>query len=301
MRLKILWRIMVIYIAITLFFPTALVAKENISIRILFTHNSNGKLVNCHCRNDHYGGLAERIDFIRSYRKKQPEFLLVDSGGYFGLSDTDRKMRLILILMDKMGYDALGVGDQELYQGLRFFRDVSGNNSKKIINASIRTNEGKEVFSPYKIISVKDVKLGIIGLVSPETFRFLPEDNQDFIVEQPDSVLKRVMPSLEKSCDYILVLSQMGIDKDKEIAKKWSDIDLIIGGHSQTLLSKPVVIGKCRIVQAGSYARRVGEISLSFNSSKNINRFAYELHEITDTYTIPSDIQGIMNNYLKEK
>ena len=86
---------------------------------------------------------------------------------------------------------------------------------------------------------------------------------------------------------------------DEHIAEMWPDIDLIIGGHSQTLLEEALDISGCRIVQAGRNGGRVGEIILTFDTSKKVKKFSYNLFELTDEYTIPPDIQLIMDKMLQ--
>jgi len=274
-------------------------AKENISVRILFTNNSNGKLVDCNCRSDPYGGLSERVDLIRSYRDKYPDVLLLDSGGYFGLSNIERKGNIILKLMEIMEYEACGIGDQELYHGLGKFFELFGWYRDRIINASLYTKDGESLFSPYRIVTVKGITIGVSGLASNETFKYFPEDYKDFTVEKPDSTLGRILPILKSTCDYIIILSQMGVKMDEKVAEKWSDIDLIIGGHSQTLLKKALTIMDCRIVQAGKNGGRVGEIILTFDTSKKMNTFSYHLLEVTKKYKILPDVQLLIDEFSK--
>jgi len=266
-------------------------------VRVLFTNNSNGKLVSCNCPNDPFGGLAERVALIRTYREKNGDsFLLLDSGGFWGLSNIERNGPLVLKLMDIMGYAAWGVGDQELYNGLATFLKLSEPWRKKIITASISSAEGDSLFVPYRVVTLNGIRLGITGIASPgETFRYFPEERKDFSVEEPDVALGRVMTVLERSSDYIIVLSQMGADVDREIAARWPGIDLIIGGHSQTLIEQPVTVSQCRIVQAGRNAGRVGEIVLVFDVAKNVIDFSYHLMEVNDTYMIPVDILEFLN------
>ena len=269
-------------------------AEAESTVRILFTNNSNGKLVDCNCPTDPYGGLAERVNLIREYREYYSEFLLLDSGGYLGLSDVERRGSVVLKLMGIMEYDAWGIGDQELYHGLARFLSRFGSSCDSIVNASLSTKDGKPVFTPYRIFTVQDVRIGILGLLAEETFRFFPADNRDFTVENPDSTLTRFFPELKRSCDYIVVLSQMGREKDVETAKKWPGIDLIIGGHSQTLLEKAIHVSDCHIVQAGKNGGRVGEILVRFDPEKKVTDFEYKLFEVTDRYKISPDIQKII-------
>ena len=263
--------------------------KETV-VRILFTNNSNGKLENCHCRNDHTAGLAERVGFIRTYREKHSDILLLDSGGYLGLSDEERKGPVVFRLMDIMGYDAWGIGDQELYGSFKRFMSLFGKYTDRIINASLVDDKGKTVFKAYQIFTIGDVRIGVTGLFSTETFKFFPDRSRDFAFENPDVILERLLPVLRKSCDYVVVLSQMGKNEDVALAEKWQDIDLIIGGHSQTLLDSAMDVSGCRIVQAGKGGGRVGEIVLTFDRSGKLKNFTYKLIELDETYTIPDDI-----------
>ena len=274
-------------------------SNEKITVRILFTNNSNGKLVNCNCRSDPFGGLAERVDLVRSYRRKFPDVLLLDSGGYFGLYGIERKGSLILELMDEMKYNAYGIGDQELYHGLEWFLELFGRYRGRIINASLHDTTGAAVFLSYKIATVNGIRIGITGLVSKKTFKYFPEENKDFSYETPDATLGRILPALKDSCDYIVVLSQMGMEMDRVVAERWNGINLIIGGHSQTLLEKAVTVSDCRIVQAGKNGGRVGEIVLTFDTSKTVTSFTYHLLDITKKYSIPEDIQLLLDKLIK--
>ena len=272
-------------------------AQKVTTVRILFTNNSNGKLENCHCRNDSTGGLAERVGFVRKYREQHPEFLLLDSGGYLGLSDVERKGPKVFELMGIMGYDAWGIGDQELYKGFRRFMESFGDQTGRLINASLVDSIGKPVFKPYQIFEIGDIRIGVIGVFSAETFRFFPDESRDFTFENPDAVLDRLAPEVKKSADFIVLLSQMGRIEDVKLAGRRKDIDLIIGGHSQTLLNEAQSVSGCKIVQAGKGGGRVGEIILTFDvQKKQLLDFTYKLIELDESYPIPEDIKPLIKD-----
>jgi 2',3'-cyclic-nucleotide 2'-phosphodiesterase (5'-nucleotidase family) len=274
----------------------AAAAEGERTVRVLFTNNSNGKLTDCHCRNDPFGGLAERVSFVREYRGRYPGVLLLDSGGYFGLSDVDRKGPVVVNLMTLMGYDAWGVGDQELYRGLERFTTLISGSRGRVLSASIKTKSGEPVFAPYRIFTVDSVRVAVTGLVAPETFAFFPKEAADFSYDTPEEVLARVLPDLRKSADYVIVLSQMGMSADKRIAGKVRGVDLIIGGHSQTLLEKEENVSGCRIVQAGKGGGRVGEAVIIFDSARRVKKFSYRLIEVGDAYRVPQDVLAILDS-----
>ena len=268
-------------------------------VRILFTNNSNGKLTDCNCPSDPFGGLGERVALIREYKETYPRFLLLDSGGYLGLTRSKDKSVAVFRLMETMGYAAYGIGDQELYYSLGTFLGRYGRWKESILSATILDCKGGLVFEPYRIFTESGVRVAVVGLSSGETFRFFPDDSRDFSVTDPDSVLGDLLPAIESESDYIVVLSQMGRERDQALAKRWPGIDLIIGGHSQTLIEKAIVIGDCRIVQAGKGGGRVGEIVLKFGAGSKPESFSYKLFEVGGRYTIPDDILSEFGNAMK--
>ncbi len=265
-------------------------------LRILFTNNSNGKLKDCNCPNDPYGGLAERVGFIRDYTSGRDNALILDSGGYLGLYRVEQYAPVVFALMDEMGYDACGVGDQELFNGLGTFLDLAGEHRDKILSAVIRTKDDEPVFDPYRIFTAGGVRVGVIGVAGAETFRMFPAERMDdFAVADLDETLKTILPGVEGSCEYVVVLSQLGREGDIGLAKRWPAIDLIIGGHSQTLLEEAVRVGDCRIVQAGKGGGRVGEIVAYFREDGSLDSFRYRLVNIDDEeYPIPDDIRPMI-------
>jgi len=264
-------------------------------VRILFTNNSNGKLVDCNCRNDPFGGLAERASLIREYRLLYPDMLLLDSGGYLGLSDVDRKGPVVFKLMEIMGYNAWGVGEQELYRGMSRFHTLSEGYHERMVSATLMDTNGEKLFHPWRIFTVDSVRIAVIGISGAESFTWLPKDNMDFACRQPDSTLAELLPMLRRSSDFIVVLSQLGRKSDEALVKRIQGIDLIIGGHSQTLIEEPIVISGCRIVQAGKNGGHVGEIIVTFDKGKKIKNVTYKLLEVSKRYTILPEIKTIID------
>jgi len=267
---------------------------EPVAVRILFTNNANGKLTACDCPDDPYGGLAERVSLVTAYRETNDDIVLVDSGGYFGLTEDTPEGRLILNLMARMGYDVIGVGDQEVFQGLGTFLDRYGAYRGQMVNAALRDSRNNSVFEPYRIVTAGGIRIGIIGLVSEETFRFFPGERHDFMVADPDSVMTHLLPALADSCDYIMVLSQMGVEGDRRFAEKWPVVGLIIGGHSQTLLAEPLIVNGTVIVQAGKNGSRVGEIILTREPDGTPGIESYRLIEVKGEYPVGPDIRELL-------
>jgi 5'-nucleotidase len=83
----------------------------------------------------------------------------------------------------------------------------------------------------------------------------------------------------KEKADLVICLSHGGIKKDKNgswagedvsLAEKVPEIDVIISGHTHTLLDKPLIINGKPIVQAGSYGRGLGRLELEISHGKVI-------------------------------
>ncbi len=87
---------------------------------------------------------------------------------------------------------------------------------------------------------------------------------------------------IDKKCDLIICLSHIGYHysnvpervSDLKLARVTKNIDLIIGGHTHTFLSKPTIEknieGKNVLInQVGCYGLYLGKIDFYFDTNKN--------------------------------
>ena len=241
------------------------------------------------------GGFAKRASLFRELVTINPNTLIFDAGDifqgtpYFNFFQGE----LELNLMKKMGYNAATIGNHEFDAGLKTFKKNILNNNFQFIssNYDFTNTELEGLIDKYKIYNKGGIKIGVFGLgielkglVSPslygETRYYDPVD----IAKDISSKLK-----FEKGCDLVVCISHLGHqyqnDKisDIELAKLTSNIDLIIGGHTHTLLKEPLILynylGEEVIInQVGSSGVFVGKIDFNFtNDNKSSNKSIVEV------------------------
>jgi 5'-nucleotidase len=94
-------------------------------------------------------------------------------------------------------------------------------------------------------------------------------------------------------------LSADGKGPDAELATKAPGIDVIVGGHSHTLLAQPVVVGGTIIVQAGAYGEQLGRLELDVVDGKaSVEKFS--LLPVDDTVAGDAQIQQAVQGYIAE-
>lgn len=127
------------------------------------------------------------------------------------------------------------------------------------------------------------VKIRIMSFVSSETFALYPETfTQKIYFGDLKNQLKE-----GKNADFLILLSHAITGENRKIAEEFKEIDLIIGGHSQELLNKPLKAGNAMIVHAGGNLERAGKLVLRFGADKKLSDYAYELAPLTNE--IPDD------------
>lgn len=227
------------------------------------------------------GGAAIRAEIINRIRTKEKHVLLLDAGDifqgtpYFNIYGGELEMKL----MSQMGYDAATIGNHDFDNGIDgLFKQLPHANFP-LINCNYdflgTVMEGKTV--PYQTFEKGGVKIGVLGVgveleglvekrLYGETVYLDPIQK----VNETATILKT-----KEDCDLVICLSHLGYEyksrkiSDKILAKESENVDLIIGGHTHTLLSEPTVTlnkkGKEVLInQVGWAGVRLGRIDFFF-------------------------------------
>ncbi|WEV60458.1 metallophosphatase [Streptococcaceae bacterium ESL0729] len=108
------------------------------------------------------------------------------------------------------------------------------------------------------------MKIGILGLTYPYQRAYNPFGWE---IEDPLLSLERMLENLD--CDFVILLSHLGIKYDEEIASKY-DIDLILGAHTHHVFEEGMEKNGTLIAAAGSYGEYIGQIILNFGDDKRL-------------------------------
>lgn len=234
-------------------------------LTVVYTANTAGKLKACVCREDPYGGLAERVTLIKNLRQKEKPFLLVDGGNLvhlFGLYDLGASC--VMRIMNIMGYNAAGAGWQEMFHGVNSALKMKDEAQFPLLSATItKKSDGTNVFKPYVITRVGTTGVGIISVCdSTEASKYLPPKVNDYIILSKYDVLKHTLREISSQSDYVVVLSQLSPDENKKLLMNFPIIDLIVESNHNTKYDSPVVTSDGIIVSSGRGGQFAGLITL---------------------------------------
>lgn len=256
-------------------------------VHIIFSHNINGETHPCGCRNFPLGGLPQSYGVTKSQEKLSPT-LYIDTGDTFFpspiiadflLKSSTYTANKIAEALKMQGLAFMTPGDQDFALGASFLVNLQ----KKYDLTFLLSNAKKSFEVPHKkLIHIKqgDLDLYFLGILDPSLLK--PELKESF--ESPEKTLKMAIEEVKKKSSdkksrKIILLSHSGLDADKAIAKKFKDIDWIIGAHSQSYLRFSEEVGTTQIGQVLSRNHFLGKITIHQESQKNDK---YELIEVRD-------------------
>jgi 2',3'-cyclic-nucleotide 2'-phosphodiesterase (5'-nucleotidase family) len=215
---------------------------------------------------------------VRRIRATEEYVVVLDAGDFVSGTPfhTFYGGRAEIECMNAIGYDAAAVGNHELDKGLKKLFDLSEQASFPFMSANLvwRRN-GERVFQPYMFLEAEDITIALLAITTDGIHsRVRPSAVAPLAACDPVETAAELVPQLRRQAQAVIVLSHIGIEGDRRIAKEVPGIDLIVGGDSHTLLEDPEIIDNplstrpTYIVQTGSHARYLGRVDLVFLKGK---------------------------------
>ncbi|NIZ07898.1 bifunctional UDP-sugar hydrolase/5'-nucleotidase [Pseudooceanicola sp. HF7] len=230
-----------------------------------------------------FGGSARLVTAIAEARDRAENSILVDGGDQFQgtLFYTYYKGKLAAEMMNKEGYDAMTVGNHEFDDGpevLRGFMDAVGF-PVLMSNADVSGEPMlADAIQKSTILEVGGEKIGLIGLTTEDTPEISsPGPNVKF-TDSITAVQGEVDKLTAEGVTKIVVLSHSGYGVDQAVASGTTGVDVIVGGHTNTLLGDmegaegpyPTMVNGVAIVSAYAYGKFLGELNVTFDDEGNI-------------------------------
>ena len=215
-------------------------------------------------------GFAKIASKIKEIRSANENVLVLDAGDAFHGQTISSLVEgeSVVEVMNIIKYDAMVPGNHDFNYGQERLLELSQMTNFPIVAANIKKADGSTFLSPYIIKELKGVKVGIFGLATPETtYKTNPNNVKGLTFEDPTAAAERMVQELEGKADIIIALAHLGLDESSEytsklVAEKVDGIDLIIDGHSHTVLTEGLKVGDTLIVQTGEYDKNFGIVEL---------------------------------------
>ncbi|MGQ4678607.1 5'-nucleotidase C-terminal domain-containing protein [Paenibacillus polymyxa] len=248
-------------------------------ITILHTNDTHAHVV----ANDKEMGFAKLAGIIDQYRAANPNTLLLDDGDtvHGTTFATLVNGESIVKVINKLRYDAMVPGNHEFNYGWKHLVELSKEIQFPVLSANIKQTDGTRLFQPYIIKEVDGVKIGIIGLTTPETaYKTNPKNVEGIQFTDPAAEAKAAVDEIRSKVDVVVALGHLGQDASSKdtslkVVKEVPGIDIFIDGHSHTVLEKGLVGDHGTLIaSAGEYTKYLGVVDLWVDGGKVIQKQA---------------------------
>jgi len=239
-------------------------------LTVVYTANSNGKLMYCNCPGDKFGGLSERVTLMGDLRKKMDMFLLVDAGNMVGLyEDYDLKASVVVRMMNLMGYNTAGTGRNEIFRGIPRFKKAVKKSRFPIVSATFADKTtGKLLFEPYAVAKIGETKVAITSVCDSTLFNHMKKADYGFTVLPVEKALQGIIGVMSRAGAFIVVLSLMPPEKNVRLLETFPAIDLIVEGYGNESYDPPETTPNGVIVSPGTYGEYVGSVTIDKSNGK---------------------------------
>jgi 5'-nucleotidase len=240
-----------------------------------------------------FGGIARikaKVDERRAALSQAGRNVLtLDAGDQFqgSLFYTTYKGAAAAEFMNAIGFDAMAVGNHEFDDGPEGLAAFLEKVETPVLSGNVDVENEPTLKGKVPgtlVLEVGGEKVGIVSVLAEDTSETSsPGPNVRFL--RAETYLKGAVEGLEAAgVDKIIALTHMGLPRDMQIAARVPGIDVIVGGHSHTLLSNtekgaagpyPVLVQnpvglQVPIVQAYAYGKYLGEVEIVFDDEGNV-------------------------------
>lgn len=235
--------------------PSLLAARKNkVKLTILHTNDMHSRIEPFPLTDKSFGGkggFARLATLIAEIRAKEKNVLLLDSGDvfqgtpYFNMYHGELEYKL----MSRMGYDVGTIGNHEFDEGLDNIAKQMQHLNFPLVSANYDFSKTvlADKIPNYTVVTKAEKRIGVFGLGVALKGLVGKSNYGNTIYKEPVSVANSIAKHLkeEEKCDLVVCLSHLGYSyensriSDIEMVKQIENVDIILGGHTHTLLEKP--------------------------------------------------------------
>lgn len=256
--------------------------KDTTALHIIHTNDIHGNIKE----------FAKLAKVVETTREAHAFTLFIDDGDQFsGDPVTDLAHGKPMVeLFNAMQLDTMTIGNHDFDYGAQAFQDRRTESNYPWLAANVAVTDPSktpiEQPDPYVIIQIDAqgerslfrpgesftrspdrLTVGILAITQnpPAT---APKNVEGLTFDDYETTIDKYL-YLKDQVDVFILTSHIGYPEDRVLAQKYPEFDLIIGGHSHTVLSKPAFVNGVPIVQTGGHMDNIGHTVLTLDKRSN--------------------------------
>ena len=251
------------------------------------------------------GGCAALSGYLNHYRQNYDALFFIAGDVFQGsVIDVITKGEAVVEVLNELKLDVMALGNHEFDFGLDRYKEMLVKMDFPVIAANGYEKESWKLLAktPHWIMEKNGVKILIIGLLTDLLNSSESLSEVLHVTNYYDETVK--ITSQYKDVDLTILLTHIGFAEDKALAARLSEkegVDLIIGGHSHTVIKQATVVNNIPIFQAGANADYLGNIKLEVDTDTN-KLVSYQgslIPVLADKYQPTPTVVSLVDKYNK--
>ena len=285
-------------------------ARKNLTI--LHSNDIHGDFLPKMTESGETGGLPRLSGYVKKVRAEEKNVIYANAGDMFrgSVIDSEYLGLSTIDMMNLLAPDVMTVGNHEVDYGIAHLLFLEKCARFPIINANLFvTFSNTRLFTPYLTIERDGMKILFIGILTQEVIASTRSEKVIGTFIDVEAAAKEVGIICDnyrtRFTDMVVLLTHIGIEADRELAAlldpDWG-VDLIIGGHTHTVMEEPEVVNGIPIVQAGTGSGLIGRFDIEYDTlRKKVVKKAWRCIPINEE-TAPVDpvMQSMLDRYKGE-
>jgi 2',3'-cyclic-nucleotide 2'-phosphodiesterase (5'-nucleotidase family) len=212
----------------------------------------------------HTNDLHGSLDDVREAALSR---LRVDADLYFDTGDAIKSGNLGIPLRPepvwerfaRLGLSVFVIGNRETHVIEAGFNAKLAGAGQPILCANLRLKSGQRPLPAHVILDAKGIRVGVFGVsVAMVTERMAARVASAYIWDPPLEIAAECAAAMKPNVDVLIGLTHIGHRMDVKLAESVPGIDILLTGHSHTVLESPIRVGQTWICQGGSHGRFAG-------------------------------------------
>ena len=246
--------------------------------------------------------LAKIATAIEKY--KDSNSILLDAGDnadFMRIETEGTQGEISSAILNEIGFHARIFGNNEGFSGIENGKHIAESSKCEVLTCNMYDIEGNKLnfLKDATILEINDVKILLIGVTasSPSYNGFYKLFNM--LTKDPIEEIHRVLSNYKNhEFNLKILISHLGLKFDKNIAKEFPSINIIIGGHSHDVLKEPFLLNNTIICQTGKYGEYLGILDIELDDKLHIKNYNGSLVSSKDFIPDPKIVE-LINKFSK--
>ncbi len=210
--------------------------------------------------------------------------MFLDAGDFLSTRSSINDDEIVSAVYPEMGYDACAIGDQELINGIGFFKSKL-NGRIRFVSSNLEFTDKTIIVDKYRIIETPNgVKVGVTAVNYNTNFKNLMRigtiKEDDISVALAFDNLKQVLSELKNKCDITVVIAQLNNEGTIKLLDNVEGYDLVIAGNSPEEFRYARKVENKIHVQSGKDGEKIGKVIYNISVGKQPEFIGYELIKV---------------------